>query len=246
MSGATAASLPVPSDPPPSDGVLRYLGIEGCIRLPFTVDAASLRDELDRLPQGTWTRADRDPVVQAHVESFFAIGHPRGPRPLPPEDRAPLAALPKLRVLLRERIGAEPRRAIVARLRAGGFIPIHTDTPRFFRGTVRLSLQIDADGPQRLYCNGLWYEMEPGEVWAVDNLRPHAVWNAGRGPRVNVLADYVPSSALVETIVAGERGRGVDDPPARREIESMTRRHYRRSRWRSVRYELFKLVWRRR
>src|SRR4029077_6602746 len=129
-----------------------YLGVEGCVRLPIRVDVARLTAELDCLPPDTWGRADRDPVVQASVESFFAIGYPRGPRPVPPDDRPVLAHLPYLRWFLREQITAAPTRAIVARLFSRGLIPTHTDTPRFFRGTVRLSIQVAAEGAQRLYC----------------------------------------------------------------------------------------------
>jgi hypothetical protein len=62
-------SLPVPTDPPPPDGVLRWLGLEGCVRVPLRVDAARLADEISRLPEGVWGQASRDPVVQAAVES---------------------------------------------------------------------------------------------------------------------------------------------------------------------------------
>jgi hypothetical protein len=147
--------LPIPTDPPPEDGVLRYLGLERCVRLPMHVDARRLAAELDRLPADAWGQAERDPVVQASVESFFAVGYPRGPKPLGPDDRPVLAHLPYLSELLHRVVPASPTRSIVARLRPGGLIPIHTDTPRYFRGTVRLSIQVDADGPQRLYCDGL-------------------------------------------------------------------------------------------
>jgi Aspartyl/Asparaginyl beta-hydroxylase len=244
--GRSDAVVPAPGGPPPEHGVLRHLGYEGCVRLPLTVDTNALTRELEGLPGDFWTQADRDPVVQASVESFFAIGHPRGPRPLPPEDRAPLAQLPQLRRLLRETIPATPTRAIVARTRPHGLIPIHTDTPRFFRGTLRLSIQIVSAGPQRLYCGGLWYDMAPGEVWAIDNLQPHGIANAADTPRINALADYAPSEALAGLIAAGEPGLGVRDDAATRAIQAATRERYRRNRWRSARYELFKLIWRRR
>jgi kumamolisin len=235
----------VPIDPPPDDGVLRHLGFDGCVRLPMRVDAALLATELDRLPADAWGGADRDPVVQASVESFFAVGYPRGRRPLPPEDRPVLAHLPHLRRLIRERIAASPTRAIVARLPPHGLIPLHTDTPRFFRGTLRLSIQVSADRVQRLYCNGLWYDMAPGEVWAIDNLRPHAVHNTGARSRINVLVDYVPSDELARLVADGEDRLGVKDEAASAAIESMSRERYRKNRWRSVRYELWKLLWRR-
>jgi Aspartyl/Asparaginyl beta-hydroxylase len=244
--GGAASALPAPGGPPPEHGVLRQLGFDGCVRLPLTVDTTALTRELEGLPGDFWTQADRDPVVQASVESFFAIGHPRGPRPLAPEDRPPLAHLPRLRWLLRETIPATPTRAIVARTCPHGLIPIHTDTPRFFRATLRLSIQVVAAGRQQLYCGGLWYDMAPGEVWAIDNLQPHGIENAADSPRINVLADYVPSDALAATIAAGEAGLGVRDDAATRAIQAATRERYRRNRWRSARYELFKLLWRRR
>lgn len=245
MATQLTAPLPVPTDPPPDGGVLRYLGFDGCVRLPTTLDATRLAAELDRLPADAWGQADRDPVVQASVESFFVVGYPRGPRPLPPEDRPVMAHLPYLRQLLRETFVASPTRAIVARLLPHGLIPIHTDTPRYFRGTVRLSIQVVADGVQRLFCNGLWYDMAPGEVWAIDNLRPHAIHNSGDGPRINVLVDYLPSNELVRLIAVGEPGLGITDEAAQQAMKSMTRERYRKNRWRSVRYELFKLLRRR-
>jgi len=245
MARQLTALLPVPIDPPPYDGVLRYLGCDGCVRLQHTVDAALLAAELDRLPAAAWGQASRDPVVQASVESFFAISYPRGPRPVPPDDRPVLAQLPHLRRLLRDTFGAAPTRAIVARMLPHGLIPLHTDTPRFFRSTVRLSIQVVADGVQRLYCGGLWYDMAPGEVWAIDNLKPHAIHNSGTRPRLNVLVDYTPSDELVNCIAAGDHGLGVTDEVAQRAIEALSKERYRNNRWRSVRYELFKLLWRR-
>jgi hypothetical protein len=242
----SARPAPIATDPPPEHGILQHLGCEGCVRLAMRADADAIAAELGRLPASTWGNASRDPVVQASVQSFFAIGYPRGPRALPPDDRPPLAALPTLRRLLRETFAAMPTRAIVARTAPHGFIPIHTDTPRFFRGTIRLSIQVVAGTPQRLYCGGLWYHMNPGEVWAVNNLKRHAVHDAGPSERINVLVDYKPSADLVGAVTAGEHALGVRDDDAEREIEAMTRERYRKNRWRSARYELFKLLWRRR
>ncbi|MBM4269438.1 MAG: hypothetical protein FJ144_23005 [Deltaproteobacteria bacterium] len=209
------------------------------------VDAARLAAELAELPEDAWGRASRDPVVQASVDSFFAVGHPRGPRPLPPEDRPWLARLPYLREIVRERIPASPTRVIVARVRPGGLIPIHTDTPRFFRGTVRLSIQIAAQPNPRLFCGDRWYEMAPEEVWAIDNLRPHGIRNPGTTARLNVLADYLPSAELLTLVEQGERGLGVEDARASAELREQSRRRYREYRWRGIRYEIWKRLWRR-
>lgn len=242
---APARALAVAIDPPPEQGVLRGLGIDECVRLPLRVDAARIAAELAALPPATWGRASRDPVVQASVDSFFVIGHPRGPRPLPPEDREPLARLPYLRRVLRDLVPATPTRAIVARLAPHGLIPLHTDTARFFRHTVRLSFQVSADGVQSLFCDGVSYSQDVGEVWALSNLVPHGVRNTGDRARINVLADYLPSPELFRLLERGERGLGVRDAAATRTIEQLSRERYRTHRWRGIGWELFKRVWRR-
>lgn len=241
---AAARPLAFPTDPPPEHGVLRHLGIDECLRLPVRVDVPRLAAEIASLPDREWGRASRDPVVQASVDSVFVIGHPRGPRPLPPEDREPLARMPYLRHVLRDLVPATPTRAVVARLAPHGLIPIHRDTARFFRHTVRLSFQVSADGVQSLFCDGVSYPQEPGEVWAISNLVPHGVHNAGDAARVNVLADYLPSPELVELLACGERGLGVHDAGATRTLEELSRERYRTHRWRGVVWELFKRAWR--
>lgn len=245
MTSGEPTSPAVSTDPPPAEGVLRHLGLERCVRLPLRLDAARLARELALLPEDAWLQPERDPVVHAFVDSFFAIGYPRDGTPRPPEDRAVLARLPYARAVLRELVPSTPTRAIVQRLRAGGLLPVHTDTPRYFRGTVRLSMLVAATGVQRFFCNGWWYEMHPGEVWAIDNLRPHGVLNSGDGARINVVADYVPAPELVALLLAGDPSRARRDEAARAALEAATRAHYRRNRWRSLRYELVKR-WRRR
>jgi hypothetical protein len=236
--------MPVPTDPPPRDGVLRYLGYTGCVRLPLRVDAPRLADELACLPADTWGQAARDPVVLGAVESFFAIGYPRGPKPLPPEDRPVLARLPYLRHILRDLLPGQPVRAIVARQSACGLVPIHIDTPRFFRGTVRVSIQVDAAGPQGFYCDGLRYDLAPGEVWALDNLRPHGIRNTGARARTSVIADLRPSAGLAQLLLAGAADQGQVDAAGVAELAAQSKRHYRQNRWRSWRYQIFRMLWR--
>ena len=242
---AAVRPLAFPIDPPPEHGVLRHLGIDDCVRLPLAIDPARIARELAGLPEDAWGRAGRDPVVLASVDSFFVIGHPRGPRPLPPEDREPLARLPYLRHVLRDLVPATPTRAIVARLAPHGLIPIHRDTARLFRHTVRLSFQVSADGAQSLFCGGVSYAQAAGEVWAISNLVPHGLRNAGAAPRINVLADYQPSPELVALLAHGERGLGVRDAAATRTLEELSRERYRSHRWRGIGWEVFKRLWRR-
>jgi len=236
--------LPGPDDPAPAAGVLRHLGLAGCVRLPLQVDAAAIASELERLPQDAWSTTARDPVVLADVASFFVVGAPRGSA-APAPGTGPLAALPALAHVLHATIPATPVRAIVQRLRAGGMVPLHRDTHRHFARTVRVSICVAAGDAQGLFCDGAWYAMAPGEVWALDNLSRHGVLNDAPVPRVNVIADYPPDDALLALLHASERGRGARDDAATATLTARSRRHYRARRWQSLRYELGKLLRRR-
>jgi len=237
-------SLPGPGEPAPAAGVLRHLGLAGCVKLPLRVDAAALATELERLPRAVWSATVRDPVVLADVESFFVVGAPRGTSaPLP--GTGPLATLPALADVLHAVVPAPPVRAIVQRLRAGGMVPLHRDTHRHFARTVRVSICVAAGDAQGLFCDGAWYAMAPGEVWALDNLSRHGVLNDALVPRVNVIADYAPDAALLALLHASEQGRGVRDDAATATLTARSRRHYRARRWQSLRYELGKLFRRR-
>ncbi len=219
MAAPVTAALPVPVDPPPRDGVLRYLGFDGCVRLPITVDAAVLAAELDRLPADAWGQASRDPVVQASVESFFAMGYPRGPRPLPSADRPVLAHLPALRRVLRETIAASPTRAIVARLLPHGLIPIHT------RHAALLSRHGPSLDPGRRRRRSAVVLRRPvvrhGSRRGVGDRQPEAA----RDPQLGVAAAHQRSRRLPAVERAGPPGRRRENTAS----ASRTRRRSRRS-----------------
>lgn len=240
----TRPSLPGPDEPAPVAGVLRHLGLAGCVKLPLRVDAAALATELERLPRAVWSATVRDPVVLADVESFFVVGAPRGAAP-PAPGNGPLAALPALDAALQTLLPVTPVRAIVQRLRAGGMVPLHRDTHRHFARTVRVSICVAAGDAQGLFCDRAWYAMAPGEVWALDNLSRHGVLNDAPVPRINVIADYAPGDALLSLLETSERSRGVRDDAALATLTARSRRHYRARRWQSLRYELGKLLRRR-
>jgi hypothetical protein len=229
---------------PPRQGVLRQLGLRGCVRLPLAFDVCGLRRELEALPAATWSGAGRDPLILSSVQSFFAIGRPRGRAAKASAEPFGLAALPVLHRLLTQHLPGLPSRAIVARQRSGGLIPLHRDTPRHFRGTVRLSIQVDADGRQPFYCEGLRYDLGVGEVWAIDNLQPHGILNVGRWSRITVIVDLPPSPALEALLLAGEAGEGQKDPSGHAQLRQLTREHCGgpRQRLQRLHWELNKLL----
>lgn len=207
----------------------------GCVRLSLSVDAGRLSRELAALGDESWGEVGRDPVVLQVVESLFVVGYPRGVQLRPPDDRPVLRRLPYLREILHEAIAPRPLRAVVARQQPESLVPVHTDVARIFRGLSRLSIQVDADGPQPFYSAGLWYGLAPGEVWSIDNLRPHGVRNRGGSPRTSVIVDYAATVPIADLVAAGESGRGRVDAEATAAIERESADLYRAARWRNLR-----------
>lgn len=216
--------------------------LDGCVRLPLRVDAARLAAELSALPEAAWHDRGRDPVVLGAVDSLFVVGYPRGRRLRPADDRPVLAQLPYLRDILHRQIAPAPKRAVVARQQPGGLVPVHTDAAHVFRDLVRLSIQVAADHPQNFFCGGRWYRMAVGEVWAVDNLKPHAIRNDGSNPRINVIVDYDARGPLAELISAGDADLGCRDDDATQVIERDSRALRHRQRWKFRWFVLSRLL----
>src|SRR5262245_18392660 len=92
--------------------------IDGCVRLPFTVDAERLRAEVAALPAAMWGSAGRVGVHNV-AQSIFLRGYAPAEGEKPIEDRPPLGVLSYVRDLIFGVLGAEPLRCLLARLPAG-------------------------------------------------------------------------------------------------------------------------------
>ena len=215
------------------------------VRLPLRVDAGRLAGELARLPEDAWRQPERDPVVHAFVDSFFVIGHPRGATPLPPEDRPALAQLPYLRTCCASSFPRR-RRARSCSACAPAACCRSTPTP-------------GATSAARCGCR-CW--STPTACSASSATVRGTRWTpatCGRSTTCGRTALSTPAAARASTwsptscrqrtwsrccAPANEAAR-CTTTRARAAIEGATRAHYRRNRWRSLRYELAKR-WRRR
>jgi hypothetical protein len=184
-----------------------------CVRLPLACDLARLQAEVAALPElAQATRAGR---IRVHnpASAVFLRGHAPAAGDLPIEDREALAHLPYVRELIGSLIPAPPMRCLLATLPGGAVILPHTDRPAYFAQTLRIHVPVVTHPRVWVYCDGLSYQMAPGEVWALNNSVLHAVWNADpQLPRTHLICDFLPSPALIELLLAGERELGIDRP----------------------------------
>jgi hypothetical protein len=194
--------------------------VGGCVRLPLSVDAQRLRDEVAQLPSSLWgTRGGRVGVHNL-AEALFLRGHAPAEGDKPIDERPALRWLPYVRFILEELIVAPPLRCLLARLPAGAVVAPHRDDRApYFAKTLRIHVPVESHEQSWMFCAGETYLMKPGEVWGLNNLAVHAVWNAHATlSRTHLICDFLPTPALLELHARGERGLGREIPEVTRHL----------------------------
>jgi len=184
--------------------------IGGCLRLPFQVDAARLRAEVEALPGDLWGSRGGRVGVHRQAEAIFLRGHAPAEGELPIEDRPPLQRLPYVRELMEHGLGAQPLRCLLARLPPGVVVGLHVDRPPYFGKSLRVHFPVVTSEDAWMYCCGLSYRMGAGEVWVLNNSDAHGVWNASPDrARTHLICDFIPSPALLDLMSRGDRHLGL-------------------------------------
>lgn len=198
--------------------------IGACARLPIAIDAMRLRAEVDALPESLWeTRAGRLGPHDAARAVFLRGYAPAEGRGKPVEDRESLAQLPYAREIITRLLPAPPQRCLLARLPAGAMVPPHSDIGPYFLKTIRIHVPVITHENVWMYCDGRVFRMQAGEVWALNNIAEHAVWNAdATRPRTHMICDYLPSPALLDLLARAERNLGTINAEVERHLQAAT------------------------
>ncbi len=180
-----------------------------CSRLPLAVDGERLRREVESLPAEAWSGTGGRVGVHRQANAIFLRGHAPAEGEQPIDDRDALDALPYAREIITQLIPAAAQRCLLAQLPPDGSVAAHIDRAPYFGKTVRIHVPVTTSDDAWMYCDGLAYRMRPGEVWALNNSAPHAVWNAHvRDARTHLICDFLPSPALLELLAGAERDLG--------------------------------------
>ncbi len=187
--------------------------IGGCARLPLTVDAAALRDEVARLDAGVWGSRGGRVGVHRVAEAVFLRGYAPAEGDLPIEDRPVLDSLPLIRDLIERQLGAPPMRALLARLPPGAIVAPHIDRAPYFSKTIRIHVPIETHDAAWMVAGELTYCMRAGEVWALNNSAMHGVWNAsGEHARTHLIFDVLMTPVLDDLLSHADRTLGTLRP----------------------------------
>lgn len=82
------------------------------------------------------------------------------------------------------------RKAMFAKLKAGGEIPEHTDAAVALRMVHRVHVPIITNDHVHFYIDQVDHKFGEGEVIELDNTRYHAVKNASAVDRIHLIVDY--------------------------------------------------------
>jgi len=191
-----------------------------CSRLPVRVDAERIRAEVAALPEASWGGTGGRVGVHRAAQAIFLRGYAPAEGEKPIADREPLGGLPYVRELITQLIPAAAQRCLLARLPAGARITGHIDLAPYFAKTIRIHVPVVTHDAAWMYCGGLSFQMQPGEVWALNNSATHGVWNAhAAAARTHLICDFLPSPELLGILARAERHLGV----ANAEVEQMMR-----------------------
>ncbi len=187
--------------------------VGGCVRLPVAVDDDQLSAEVAALPDDVWGTTGGRVGVHSAAEALFLRGYAPAEGEKPIEDRPALDLLPYIRSILEQVIPAPPLRALLARLPAGATIRTHVDQGPYFHQTLRIHLPVETNNQVWMLCAGKAYHMRLGEIWALNNIAQHGVWNDHPSlSRTHLIADFLPTPELVALVRNGDRDLGGSIP----------------------------------
>jgi hypothetical protein len=89
-------------------------------------------------------------------------------------------------------------RCLLARLEPGGVIPAHVDTGFSLRHSHRVHIPIITHDRVRFIIDGEAVSMREGDIWEINNCRPHEVRNEGEMARVHLIVDWAPPMTAEE------------------------------------------------
>ena len=192
-----------------------------CKRLPLEVDADRLYREIISIPSELWGEVRA--TVHQDVEALFVKGYPPIDRK-PDDERKILSQLPYFREVIYDLIPGLPAKCVIAKLKPDGYVRMHRDgwveDPStedtyfydYFYSTVRIHIPIITSEQASFFCNGEFFHMRAGEVWAVNNISDHAVVKTNLSmERTHIILDKHPAPELLSMIENTEPAKGWKD-----------------------------------
>ena len=96
-----------------------------------------------------------------------------------------------------------------AKLKANGQVPLHIDNGEYFEKTIRIHFPVVTNPKAKMLVGGKEFNMQVGEIWAINNCTVHGVVNAHESEaRTHLICDYLPNDKLLKLLSDGEHDLG--------------------------------------
>lgn len=167
------------------------LPLNAAYRLYGYVNTNTLREAVLALPDEAWTqyrrKSDLHPLNKDVDSIAIRTGLHEGYAPYTNTGIYQTLAEP-LKTVLSVLPGAD--RIRLAKLRAGGTIPVHIDGAAYFARQHRLHIPLTTNPDVVFDIGGVRRHMSVGEIWEINNLIHHGVYNLGDSDRIHLVVDY--------------------------------------------------------
>lgn len=160
-------------------------------RLMGYVNTTALREAVLALPDEDWTKYRRKTDMHPLNKDVDSISIRAGLTPGLPmyTNTAIYKTLQEpLKSVLKVLPGAD--RIRLARLKAHGEIPVHIDGASYFEKQHRLHIPLTTNPDVVFDVGGSRKHMAVGEIWEINNLIHHGVYNLGDSDRIHLVVDY--------------------------------------------------------
>jgi len=165
-----------------------------------SVEVRALRDRIAQVTADEWAEnALRQQTFSVHraTESLVLKWCANNAADTPVETRRHWAEFESLLQPVLQRLQqhygyAQPvvRKAMFAKLKAGGEIPEHTDAAVALRMVHRVHIPIVTNDQVHFFIDGVDHKFGEGEMIELDNTRFHAVKNDSPVDRIHLIVDY--------------------------------------------------------
>jgi hypothetical protein len=156
------------------------------------VDVQALKQAILHIPASHWKGAFRRKTDMHHLNDdvdsiVIRHGVSQGSPMYRNTEAYDLIAEP-LEAVLKLLPGAD--RVRLANLKAGGKIPEHIDGAPYFELQHRLHIPIITNPHVFFDVGNSIKRLMVGEVWEINNIVPHSVYNYGNSDRIHMVVDY--------------------------------------------------------
>lgn len=202
-------------------GFRKLIGREkNYLQLKESIDIGKLKTRVEQFPDAKWRESERERLFDVHRDTqALLLVHFEDFKYEQPEYRELFAELQDELQPVIDYIADYYQgngfvlRVLLAKLRAGGKIPHHTDAGFSLLNCHRVHIPIVTNDDVIFFVGGEEKNMQVGELWEINNGLDHAVENRGYEDRIHLIIDWMPNhSAKSEAAVLApeQTGEGIN------------------------------------